>query len=89
MNCNYFLENTISPLKVTENKYDLLSLIEQEICSESNMFLRASGSSWSTNVHYERVIKNRTALDYRNMDFFREAMTNQNHIVSTNREQAL
>ena len=70
---------------VTENKYDLLSLIEQEICSQSTMFLRASGSSWSTNVHYERVIKNKTAFDYRNMDFFREALaatataSNQSH----------
>lgn len=30
-----------------DNKYDLLSLIEQEICSRSKIFLRASGSSWS------------------------------------------
>ena len=30
-----------------ENKFDILSLIEQEICSKSDIFLRAQGSSWS------------------------------------------
>ena len=29
------------------NKFDLLSLIEQEMCFNSKIFLRASGSSWS------------------------------------------
>ena len=60
------------------NKYELLSLIEQELCSRSSTFLRASGSSWSLNVHYERILSE-DGLEYketdmRNMDFFRSQM---------------
>ena len=76
--------------EVTGNKYDLLSLIEQEMCFNSFIFLRASGSSWSKlllnstydslsfisgrNVQYERVIANKTKFAAMNMEFFQNSL---------------
>jgi len=55
-----------------ENKFDILSLIEQEICSKSNIFLRAQGSSWSANIHAERILANVEQKDQKNIMFFEE-----------------
>jgi len=41
-----------------DNFHDIFSSLEQEICSLSDTFLYASGSSWSLNIMMERHARN-------------------------------
>ena len=41
-----------------DNFHDIFSSLEQEICSLSDTFLYASGSSWSLNIMMERHAQN-------------------------------
>lgn len=52
------------------NKFDLLSLIEQEMAFRSKIFLRALGSSWSANVQDERILADNEHQDQKNIQFF-------------------
>lgn len=47
--------------------YDCHSLLEQEICFQSDKFLWSTGSSWSMNVLQERALDGRGYSDAKNL----------------------
>ena len=58
--------STCSPKTLEYDLHDFLSLTEMEVCSESKVFVRSSGSSWSYNVEQERFAKRTSANDTTN-----------------------
>ena len=52
---------------INENSHDVFSLIDMEICTNSFIFLRSSGSSWSLNVAQDRHVRGIDAEDFENM----------------------
>ena len=51
-----------------ENGHDVFSLIDMEICTNSFIFLRSGGSSWSLNVSQERHVHGVDSEDFENMN---------------------
>ena len=55
-----------------QNKDDIVSLVEMEICTLSKVFLRSAGSSWSSNIQLERTIHSQSHMDMINLELFME-----------------
>lgn len=53
---------------LNENKHDAFSLLDMEICTNSFIFLRSGGSSWSLNVSQERHVHGVDGEDFENMN---------------------
>ena len=43
--------------------HDFVSLVEMEICSMAGSFVRSDASSWSKNIHLERLVRKKTRYD--------------------------
>ena len=52
---------------IKDNNHDVFSQIDMEICSNSRLFMRSMGSSWSNNVHQERKVHGTDREDVENM----------------------